>query len=474
MLLRKSVLDEIGLLDETFFMYGEDIDLSYRILKSGYDNYYFADTTIVHYKGESTKKGSLNYVFVFYNAMIIFAKKHFAKKNARFFMFLIKIAIILRAGISIIKRIWETLYLPVFDGLSIFAGFYFFVPFWEKIQFQQTNYYPDFIWILLSSYILIWLITNYYTGSYEKPVKLKNILAGIVIGTMIILTFYALIDVKFRFSRALILIGAAYATFVMLLIRVILHSLKKFTKYSIYSRRVNKIAIVGEIQEARRVEQILNQISLKTQVVGYISPENEKNNCLGTLKQIDEIVQIHKLDEVIFCAKNLSTENIISRMLTLSNLNIQVKIAPEDSTSIIGSNSINTAGDLYTINLNTITKAKNQRFKTLFDKILSFFFLIFYPFIFWFVNNKIGFIRNIFLVLIGKYSWVGFHYSKNITENSLPNIKKGVLSLVDTLKTQESSSKIKKSLNVSYAKNYRVTTDFFVIFRGFSHLGRKI
>jgi len=55
MFLRKSVLDEIGLLDEAFFMYGEDIDLSYRIIQAGYKNYYFADTTIIHYKGESTK-----------------------------------------------------------------------------------------------------------------------------------------------------------------------------------------------------------------------------------------------------------------------------------------------------------------------------------------------------------------------------------------------------------------------------------
>ncbi|MEL6867301.1 MAG: glycosyltransferase family 2 protein, partial [Bacteroidota bacterium] len=62
MFLRASVLEKVGLLDETFFMYGEDIDLSYRIVKAGYKNYYFSATTIIHYKGESTKKGSLNYV----------------------------------------------------------------------------------------------------------------------------------------------------------------------------------------------------------------------------------------------------------------------------------------------------------------------------------------------------------------------------------------------------------------------------
>jgi len=83
MFLRKKTLDKVGLLDEDYFMYGEDIDLSYRILQGGYKNFYFPESTIIHYKGESTKKGSLNYVLVFYNAMIIFARKHFSSKNAR-------------------------------------------------------------------------------------------------------------------------------------------------------------------------------------------------------------------------------------------------------------------------------------------------------------------------------------------------------------------------------------------------------
>jgi len=87
MLMRKEALDKVGLLDETFFMYGEDIDLSWRIIQGGYKNYYYPHTSIIHYKGESTKKGSLNYVFVFYNAMIIFAKKHFSEKNAAAWQF---------------------------------------------------------------------------------------------------------------------------------------------------------------------------------------------------------------------------------------------------------------------------------------------------------------------------------------------------------------------------------------------------
>ncbi|HRZ20585.1 MAG TPA: glycosyltransferase family 2 protein, partial [Bacteroidales bacterium] len=78
MLIRREALDKVGLLDEAFFMYGEDIDLSYRIIKAGYKNVYFPHTRIIHYKGESTKKSSVNYVRVFYHAMVIFARKHFS------------------------------------------------------------------------------------------------------------------------------------------------------------------------------------------------------------------------------------------------------------------------------------------------------------------------------------------------------------------------------------------------------------
>jgi GT2 family glycosyltransferase len=104
MLLRRKVLDKIGLLDEDFFMYGEDIDLSIRITKSGSFNYYYPEARMIHYKGESTRKGSLNYVRVFYGAMLIFARKHFAGKNQRLLSLVILPGVYSRAGIAMISR----------------------------------------------------------------------------------------------------------------------------------------------------------------------------------------------------------------------------------------------------------------------------------------------------------------------------------------------------------------------------------
>ena len=131
MFMRKEALDKVGLLDETFFMYGEDIDLSHRIIQGGYKNYYFPETRIIHYKGESTKKGSLNYVFLFYKAMIIFAKKHFSGSNASVFTLLINLAIYLRAFISLTRRLINKIALPLFDYGLILIGMIYLTNYWE-------------------------------------------------------------------------------------------------------------------------------------------------------------------------------------------------------------------------------------------------------------------------------------------------------------------------------------------------------
>ena len=119
MFLRKKALDEVGLLDETFFMYGEDIDLSYRLLKAGWKNYY-VPSMIVHYKGESTKHNSYSYVNAFYRAMAIFFSKHFSSKSdfglsslvSRLSSWVIYMAIYLKAVIDFlfqnIKKLLDT------------------------------------------------------------------------------------------------------------------------------------------------------------------------------------------------------------------------------------------------------------------------------------------------------------------------------------------------------------------------------
>lgn len=107
-LMRKRVLDDVGLLDEDFFMYGEDIDLSYRILRGGWENWYLP-LRILHYKGESTQKTSFRYVTVFYKAMLIFVRKHFRHFSRMMFLPL-QMAIYLKAFSSLMGMQWGKLY----------------------------------------------------------------------------------------------------------------------------------------------------------------------------------------------------------------------------------------------------------------------------------------------------------------------------------------------------------------------------
>jgi len=104
-MLNVAALKEVGLLDEDFFMYGEDIDLSYRLLKSGYHNYY-VPTRILHYKGESTQKTSFGYVNVFHKAMLLFFRKHFGTYNM-LISFPVKFAIRMKALLACLRVTWH-------------------------------------------------------------------------------------------------------------------------------------------------------------------------------------------------------------------------------------------------------------------------------------------------------------------------------------------------------------------------------
>jgi GT2 family glycosyltransferase len=104
MLMKRNVFEKVNGFDEAFFMYGEDVDLSYRIQKANFKNYYFPETEILHFKGESTKKGNLNYVKMFYNAMSIFVNKHYKGSIAGLYKFFIHAGIWLVAFFSAIKK----------------------------------------------------------------------------------------------------------------------------------------------------------------------------------------------------------------------------------------------------------------------------------------------------------------------------------------------------------------------------------
>ena len=107
--MRRKAIDEVGWLDEDFFMYGEDIDLSYRLLKGGWENWYLP-YPITHFKGQSTQKSDFRYVHIFYQAMLIFFRKHYSHLSV-FYALPVKAAIYFRAFIALMDILRKKLHL---------------------------------------------------------------------------------------------------------------------------------------------------------------------------------------------------------------------------------------------------------------------------------------------------------------------------------------------------------------------------
>jgi GT2 family glycosyltransferase len=472
LMLRKSALDEVGLLDETFFMYGEDIDLSYRLIKAGYKNIYFPETTIIHYKGESTKKGSLNYVMTFYNAMRIFARKHFSRNMARTYSLIINMAIYFRAFLALSRRFVRNFTPPLTQAAMIYLGFYMIKPIWEQYKFQGTSSYPiEYMTIVVPIYILIWLLSLFFSGAYDTPVKPFNIFKGIFIGTGAILVIYALLPESLRFSRMLLLIGTLWATLSAYLLSILFH-ITRLTGFRFEVKRNKKLIIVGKHAEASRVQGLLSKAESNLNVMGYVNPEpRDDDDYTGHINQLGEIIKINKIDELIFCASDISSQDIIGQMMTLANERVQYKIAPPESLSIIGSHSINTPGDVYLIDFESITKPSNRRVKRLFDFLSALLLLVFYPVLLFAVKNPGQAFLNILNVLSGKYSWVGFHPSPD--KPRLPSIRPGILFPSDALGGEDIPQDTKDSLNLMYVKNYSVFTDTGILMRSLPKIGRK-
>tara|TARA_R110002049_G_scaffold3502_10_gene26254 strand:+ start:1083 stop:3056 length:1974 start_codon:yes stop_codon:yes gene_type:complete len=474
MWLRKETLDKVGLLDETFFMYGEDIDLSYRITLGGYKNYYFPEARIIHYKGESTKKSSINYVFVFYKAMIIFARKHFSQKNAKLFSFLINLAIYLRASIAVFVRFIKQIAFPLVDLIVLLTGMYFIKEYYEtNVKFTDGGTHP--VEIVKYGFAFIGgaiIFSNLLTETYSKKHKIANLLKGILLGGLIILTSYSLLDESLRFSRALILLSILWALVSLPAVRLIAH----FTGIvKLKGKQLKRIAIVGSSSEINRIQQFLKETFIEAEFIATIDACTDGKNdhtmeYTGRLNQLKDVVEIYKINEIIFCSADLSAFSIISNMSALSDQQVEFKIAPPKSLYIIGSNSIQNSGEFYILEANAASSPENKRKKRLFDLFVALLLFPLLPLLILINKNRIQLLKNFGKVLLGKISWVGYRWEDKM-EIQLPIYVKGVFKPYEFIEKELLDPEKIDKINYQYARNYSVAKDLELIGKGLLRLG---
>lgn len=340
MWMRRSVLDEVGFLDEDFFMYGEDIDLSYRITQAGYKNYYLPKVKIIHYKGESTKKGNINYVFVFYNAMIIFSKKHFAKK-AKTFSFFINIAIYARAFLAILFRFTSKIKLLLTDiALITFAigSLNYLKPF---VGFpNQIEFVNNYEILNVISVFAAFLFGLAVSGGYSKSISLKKTMLGIILGSGLLFSFNFAFPEPSSFSNK-------YLISIIGVILIIIPANRLLLDYLDYIKlrkeKIKTTIIAGNINFIKKIKKDIQQKQSTVKILALkennIINSTDSEKYVGKFYQLPDLISIYNINEVIFSSEDINYKDMIAEMDLCKNGHVDYKISL-NSNLIIGSHAI--------------------------------------------------------------------------------------------------------------------------------------
>jgi len=474
MFIRTSVLRKIGYFDQSFFMYGEDIDLSYRIKKAGYKNIYFPQSTIIHYKGESTKKKTVNYVITFYNAMIIFAKKHYTGSYKNGMVAFVKMAIWARASIALLQRLLEKLWVPLLDFALLFIGFFFLAKYWEIYNRFVPQYYPEIYFsVHLPVYVFLILMAVKLSGGYTFPYKLYRSQRGVLIGALLLMAAYGLLPKEWQFSRAIVLLGSLWSLIAISISRLFAHYLKTNT-WELDVSENQRVAVVADHDEYLRVSSLINKMGKQSKLIGQIFPDEtaNDNSTLGNIAQLEEILEIYRINELIFCAKNVASNTIIALMSSLSTKKIKFRMVPEGVNYMVGSHSKNSPGELFSIDVKlALSDENNQLKKRILDLVFSFIYLLFSPLTLikpWRIPQVL---KNIFSLMLGRVTAVSYFPAGNVS--TLPKLKKGLL-YPSNLITAETDLQTIERVNFLYAKDYKPGFDIELFLKNISALLFKI
>lgn len=508
----RKVMEEIGMLDERFFMYGEDVDFSYRINQAGYELYYLPTTTIVHYKGESTKKSSINYIRTFYGAMILFIDKHYRGNARKINLFLLRSAIYSRAFLAMlaipIKKILPHLIFFVALYFSILAG----KNFWAEWYFGDIYYYPStFEKINVPLYILIFWGGYLLFGTFERQpdafAPLKGWWVGLLIGGVV----YAFLDLEYRNSRAILLIssllGLLISTAIFFFIRLnitgsVKSPVRTFHDFILIGSRdhekkvleilktvhpgysyLGRVVADNELPHDRKKNKFLDQheeflesnsesknpdfeIDFKKESLSKISlyhlnkayhegtlEKENANHIIGKLEDLLDLIQIYNVEEIIFCSGYISSKEII-KIMSKVGPHLKYKILTPEGYNLLGSQSKNSTADLYTSEIQfKITTPAGKRQKMFFDYGLCFVVLIGFPIIILMKKRPLTLLKDSFLILGRKKTWIGYPNSEDLPA-SLPAVR------IIKAQNREAQSMI----YFNYAKNYTWLVDLRHLF----------
>jgi O-antigen biosynthesis protein len=473
MFMRRKTLEEIGLLDETFFMYGEDIDLSYRVILGGYKNYYFAETQIIHYKGESTKKGSLNYVRVFYQAMIIFAHKHFGGSRKRFFIAAIRLAVYFRALLAVLSRLARRYGFPLIEAGLIYLTSLGITAYWEHYikYLEHIPYPPLFRYGYLPTYALLFTGLLWALGAYRRPFRLRPLIAAPLLGFVSIATVTYMVSFIENYSRAIVGLTSVFTMIIAIATRGLINYRRRGT-FFFTEERARRVLLLGTAAEVNRVAALLrSEIHYGADLVGALTPAADEAvplslPRLGGFAQREGVVRSLDIDEVVFANEGMATAEILQQMSQPGARPVAYKIAPPGVSFVVGPQQILTPqrerAQVYRLH-----EREHRLIKRTVDVVGSITLLLSYPLLFWRYRKPSKALTNLLQTLAGRQHLVGYASRR---ASNLPPLKPAPLSMRHRVQADIDLPAL-DLLDRAYAQRYTWELDLEIVLKGWREMG---
>lgn len=504
MLFRQEALRQVGLFDETWFMYGEDLDLCYRFRQAGWKIFYVPATKIIHFKGESSKQSDFDTIRLFYQAMRLFVGKY---HKSRLLQFVLILAIGLRAGVQFVRHFLENIIVPLVDlfflNLSLVLAL--------LVRFGHLNYIRSYILVTLI-YSTIWLMTLFFSACYSKHRLAASYAIGAVLTGLVLNTSLTFFFNQIAYSRAVVLIAGLFNLLFLagwrIVFKLAVHwGIFHSTNTQTFGGR--KTLVIGAAQPATRlIEKLKQQVNGGYQITGVASFDSEDigkpisgHTVLGTVDNLESIIKRQKIQDVIFATEQTSYEKIIDVMHRGRRLAVNYRIVPDTLEVIIGKSSIDQLGELPLIEIDQrIDLPGSIFFKRTLDVVLSVLgLLLSWPWIFyWRIIRNVPFLRHLvrgengepvslalfaphphvrrarylpglIAVLRGKISLVGAEMvflQPGVAELPQNNpLKPGLTGLNQISRKRNLSENEKKQNDLYYMKNYSIMLDLEILFK---------
>jgi GT2 family glycosyltransferase len=339
---RTELMKSLGGFDPEFFMYGEDIDLCYRVKKAGFEVHYVHETSIIHYKGESTKRSSLNEVRVFYEAMEIFARKHFG--GSRIFLAFLRLGIGVRSIVAHLGRRRIELATWLIDMLCVNGALLVAT----TVRFERPFGFPDYAYPIVP--IMITLISTLSLVAVGEYVEYRPTIRRSAVG--LLSTFFVLSSLTyffkdFGFSRGVLLMTMGLSGVMFAITRAITSWLDAKGR-----NRTRRILLVGLNEHSARLSDALGSAERRhAEVVGVVAtqPFSERTyagmTVLGDTSYLGRILDSTGAHEVILTDGSIPRDRVMNLMMASSSYRARFHIA-QDYDDVVTARIINDVAGL--------------------------------------------------------------------------------------------------------------------------------